>query len=261
MEGNNITFGQIPNIQIIGRGINSHLRAGGSGRTSDMLRMLSSLIQNDNILRDAVHELIDESVNTNINRSVSETFLNNLNEINVTDEIIQSGTECSICLESFKIGEKCIQLPCKKKSHYFHCGKGECSGIRPWLSRNNTCPLCRTEFPTDNHPTRHMEPSPENPDMHREIDNPSETNSILPPSLIGTNNTTLTPGQTSGLNYSNIDNIIPDTSDNNIINMEEQIINTVDNYFRRISGDFIQRSLIINSEDLDLQRAIELSLR
>lgn len=45
--------------------------------------------------------------------------------------------DCSICLESFEMGEMLLSLPCDKK-HSFHSG---C--IRQWLQRQNSCPLCQ----------------------------------------------------------------------------------------------------------------------
>ncbi|XP_045829731.1 probable E3 ubiquitin-protein ligase RHY1A [Trifolium pratense] len=44
--------------------------------------------------------------------------------------------DCAVCLESFKIGEKLIPLPC---AHKFH---SKC--LKPWLQNNSHCPCCRT---------------------------------------------------------------------------------------------------------------------
>tara|TARA_B100000287_G_C20349557_1_gene669210 strand:+ start:23 stop:481 length:459 start_codon:yes stop_codon:yes gene_type:complete len=56
-------------------------------------------------------------------------------------------------MEEFKEGEEVYKLPCNDNSHYFHIDKKsnncECSGIEEWFSENNTCPICRTEFPYD----------------------------------------------------------------------------------------------------------------
>jgi len=48
---------------------------------------------------------------------------------------------CSICREDFKLGakEKATPLPC---GHLFHM-----SCIKPWLSKQNVCPLCRHVLP------------------------------------------------------------------------------------------------------------------
>jgi len=49
--------------------------------------------------------------------------------------------ECSICTENFKLDEKCFDLECK---HYFH---DKC--LINWWKKSATCPLCRSEFQTD----------------------------------------------------------------------------------------------------------------
>ena len=58
---------------------------------------------------------------------------------------------CLICMETFTEGDTCIQLPCPEQSHYFHDGSNPeiCEGIIPWLTKNNSCPTCRTEFPEE----------------------------------------------------------------------------------------------------------------
>ena len=51
-----------------------------------------------------------------------------------TDEV-----ECSICAEPLVDGTQvCLNANCQ---HGFHC-----NCIRPWLQRNNTCPVCRKAF-------------------------------------------------------------------------------------------------------------------
>ncbi|KEH38087.1 putative transcription factor C2H2 family [Medicago truncatula] len=44
--------------------------------------------------------------------------------------------DCAVCLESFKIGDKLIPLPC---AHKFHS-----TCLKPWLENNSHCPCCRT---------------------------------------------------------------------------------------------------------------------
>jgi hypothetical protein len=61
----------------------------------------------------------------------------------------ESADNCTICLEKIKNGEDMIKLPC---SHIFHLGKNKddendfCEGIIAWLSKNNTCPVCKTQY-------------------------------------------------------------------------------------------------------------------
>ncbi|KAK1359694.1 E3 ubiquitin-protein ligase ATL4 [Heracleum sosnowskyi] len=53
------------------------------------------------------------------------------------DEESQSYSDCAVCLEIFKDGDKCRLLPnCK---HTFHT---QC--IDSWLSKMASCPMCRT---------------------------------------------------------------------------------------------------------------------
>ncbi|XP_072164637.1 E3 ubiquitin-protein ligase RNF181-like [Diadema setosum] len=49
--------------------------------------------------------------------------------------------KCPICLVPYMEGDVTSTLPC---SHEFH---RRC--ILPWLSKTNSCPLCRHELPTD----------------------------------------------------------------------------------------------------------------
>jgi len=83
------------------------------------------------------------------NHGCSEDFLNNLEEFKVDEEFIKRQLQCSICLEDFKLNDECIVLNCNEDKHIFHKGNDNCSGIKPWLERNNTCPMCRSEFPQE----------------------------------------------------------------------------------------------------------------
>jgi hypothetical protein len=250
MNRDNVIFTPMATIQTIG--------SGGSERTREVLNLINMMFMGHDMGHDMGGDIIDESMNDeSLNNPVSEEFMNSLDEIDVTEEMMQKGTECSICLDRFKLGEKCIQLPCKDTPHYFHCCSGEgegCPGVNPWLKKQNTCPLCRTEFPMENDRVPgtqvHAEPEPETP----EGDNPPS----LPLSLIPTSNTDLSPSQIAGLSQTNISDIVPDATDNNLI--EEQIINTLDTYLSRLGAEIVRNN--INADvDGDLQRAIELSLQ
>ncbi len=103
------------------------------------------------ILRNIVNELnennfMDDEVR---DRPAEQSFIDTLPEVDVTREMVDRNLECSLCLESFREGEKCIELPCTGQPHYFHKGDNPdlCSGIKPWFEVNHTCPVCRCDFP------------------------------------------------------------------------------------------------------------------
>ena len=77
----------------------------------------------------------------------SKDFINSLSVQKVSDEMIKEKTTCALCLDELELNEDIIELPCPDK-HYFHLKKEECEGIYPWLKENNSCPLCRHEFPS-----------------------------------------------------------------------------------------------------------------
>jgi hypothetical protein len=54
-------------------------------------------------------------------------------------EDVNNPDGCSICLNTFTMGEMLISLPCDKR-HSFHA-----NCIRQWLHRQNSCPLCQKQ--------------------------------------------------------------------------------------------------------------------
>lgn len=52
-------------------------------------------------------------------------------------EYKEGGTDCAVCLDSFKVGDKCRLLP--NCHHHFHV---PCIDI--WLIKTPFCPICRT---------------------------------------------------------------------------------------------------------------------
>ena len=125
----------------------------------NFIQMLNSLIQNDNILlRTEIINMTEET-----NRGCSEEYINNLEEKIVDEIMLKKNIQCSICLEDFKLNDKYIALECDEP-HIFHSGCETCSGIKEWLKRNNTCPMCRKEFsPNSNDNTQgNIIPNPNN---------------------------------------------------------------------------------------------------
>tara|TARA_B100001248_G_scaffold249199_1_gene222182 strand:- start:21 stop:614 length:594 start_codon:yes stop_codon:yes gene_type:complete len=163
------------------------------------------------------------------NNGASEEFKNNLEEHTVDEEFIKNKKQCSICLDDFKLGDKYIRLPChsadneSQENHVFHSGNEMCSGIKPWLERNNTCPMCRKEFPRDNNPI--LSGHGRTRDVLQSI---TFHTAIIPPTL---NNNDIT---------------IPDPND-----LENTFSNIIANYINEIEE---------NNEQRDIQLAIEASL-
>uniref|UniRef100_A0A0D6R7V2 RING-type domain-containing protein n=1 Tax=Araucaria cunninghamii TaxID=56994 RepID=A0A0D6R7V2_ARACU len=62
-----------------------------------------------------------------------------------SDEFYINGeSECTVCLEQFKDGDRCVQLPACRHC----CFHAQCAD--QWLSKNPICPLCRASaLPSD----------------------------------------------------------------------------------------------------------------
>jgi len=95
----------------------------------------------------------------------SASFVNELKQVEITNEDVDNKLCCAICQDNFKMGEKVLKLPCQDPHYYhFESDKELCEGILPWLKDNNSCPICREEFPEaqcDQEKQENMEP----PDM------------------------------------------------------------------------------------------------
>ena len=202
--------------------------------------MLNSIMQNSNIIiRD---EISNMNSTTPENTGCSEEFKNNLEEFIADEEFIKSKKQCSICLDEFKLGDKYIRLPCRdeenesEENHVFHSGDDTCSGINPWLERNNTCPMCRKEFPTDNQSI--LSGSGRTRDILESI---TIHTSIMPPVNMPLNSTDNNIESTT-----NIDDMIPDPN-----NLENTISNLITNYINEIEE---------SNEQRDIQLAIQASL-
>ncbi|KAI3728057.1 hypothetical protein L6452_16685 [Arctium lappa] len=75
---------------------------------------------------------------------VAAAFIRRLCKITATCSILKTlpTTTCAICMDDFKCHDDLIPLP--SCHHIFH---RNC--ILPWFSTNNTCPLCRRQFPPE----------------------------------------------------------------------------------------------------------------
>jgi hypothetical protein len=55
--------------------------------------------------------------------------------------MVVSGCECTVCQETYKLGEKVVKLPCG------HCFHQEC--VQPWFDHHDNCPVCRKSLPAN----------------------------------------------------------------------------------------------------------------
>lgn len=111
--------------------------------SQNLLNMLNHLVN---------YEILDRSFQEEkpVIKHTSASFIESLEKITITED--NTELSCAICQDSFKLGENVIKLPClDNQTHYYHYDIDAeiCEGILPWLKNNNTCPVCRTEFPFD----------------------------------------------------------------------------------------------------------------
>lgn len=94
--------------------------------------MLELMFQNVILQMLAVHP---DLLNDQAPPPATQTAIENLHSIHVTQEDVEQDASCPICLCSWELNETMAQLPCQ---HMFHplC-------IRAWLIKSGTCPVCR----------------------------------------------------------------------------------------------------------------------
>ena len=82
-------------------------------------------------------EALLERINQPTQHPVPDTIVNELPEITIdsVDKLDGDKKDCTICLNSFKHGDKALILPC---IHIFHT---DC--IKNWFKTQNTCPICK----------------------------------------------------------------------------------------------------------------------
>ena len=74
-------------------------------------------------------------------------YLDQLQTKIVTKQMVDDNECCCICQDVLNEGQEAYVLPC---NHMFHTGGGDiCNGIKRWLEKNNTCPICRELLPAE----------------------------------------------------------------------------------------------------------------
>jgi hypothetical protein len=53
-----------------------------------------------------------------------------------------AGETCCVCLQDLEDGDRIHELSC---GHRFHRASRKCPGVKPWLRKRGTCPLCRQQ--------------------------------------------------------------------------------------------------------------------
>ncbi|KAL4920186.1 hypothetical protein BDW62DRAFT_199271 [Aspergillus aurantiobrunneus] len=84
-----------------------------------------------------ITQLVEQNGNRSAAPPASQDAINALPKKSADAEMVGSegGSECSICMDTVKVGDEVTVLPC---THWFH---PQC--IEMWLNQHNTCPHCR----------------------------------------------------------------------------------------------------------------------
>eukprot|EP00656_Telonema_subtile_P033739 TRINITY_DN375_c0_g1_i1.p1 TRINITY_DN375_c0_g1~~TRINITY_DN375_c0_g1_i1.p1 ORF type:complete len:1056 (+),score=239.67 TRINITY_DN375_c0_g1_i1:133-3300(+) len=103
-----------------------------------------------------------EEAQNNASGGTSKAFIEGLKSLDCDQAQLEAlraadKTTCALCLEDLCVGDVVTELP--ECGHCFHLGllrdeeqQRECRGVQHWLSKNNSCPVCRTKFPMEGNP-------------------------------------------------------------------------------------------------------------
>ena len=178
-----------------------------------------------------------------VNKPTCNKFIENLKELYVNKVDVDNGLSCSICQDEFELNDKVLELPCEPHCHYFHIKNDRCDGVLPWLSVNNTCPMCRSEFPKS--------------EVEEKITDIEESN--IDASNIDTNNEA--PDiEAPDIEESNIDTSDIETPDIETPDIESILMNILNsrnqNMFRSIIVDNVRDGFSDNDIDEALRRSL-----
>ena len=181
------------NNDSIVRLIEEHIR---SGTPLQRFSIVSpSIFLNSNLLnRSELVNLVTESLEENKDppKPMCKNFIESLKQTTIIND---DDLSCAICQDKFKEGETVIELPCKGGKHLFHFEEGECPGLKPWIEINNTCPVCRYEFPLEPEPEPEPESEPESePEPESESEGITERRIVLAENIMEQTFTNLVRG-------------------------------------------------------------------
>jgi len=86
-----------------------------------------------------IQEFLRNDPNNHGPAPASEQSINKLKEFEFASGICKN-SECSVCQDDYKTGDKCVSLPCE---HNYH---KDC--VVEWLKRHDSCPICRKPIST-----------------------------------------------------------------------------------------------------------------
>ncbi|XP_013416023.1 uncharacterized protein LOC106177712 [Lingula anatina] len=94
--------------------------------------ILEAMFQNVILQMLSVHP---DLMNNTAPPPADQQAINNLPQVDISQDLIENESQCPICLNNYNCREKASQLPCL---HIFHplC-------IQAWLIKSGTCPVCR----------------------------------------------------------------------------------------------------------------------
>jgi hypothetical protein len=113
----------------------------------NVMNRIVTLLPPNIIMNNIQPDVLDMSFQ-NQKETIKPTDQEFIDSLKVTELTEDSEESCCICFDNFVKGDKVVTLPCDDHQHTFHYSDTHnCSGILPWLSVQNTCPICRSEFP------------------------------------------------------------------------------------------------------------------
>lgn len=89
-----------------------------------------------------IGQVTDEIISIKGRPPAAKSVIDSLPSVVLTQSYVEkNNTSCAVCKDELSLDDKGKKLPCL---HHYH---EEC--ILPWLRIRNTCPVCRSELPTD----------------------------------------------------------------------------------------------------------------